>query len=343
MAQELTRGALEPVIAGVTWPGDAKRAADLAKELAASAGFASAECEEIALVTAELSTNLIRHASGGTIRIRPIESGGRAGIEIESEDSGPGIADVEKAMTDGYSTAGGLGTGLGTINRLMDDVEFYARAEEGSRIVCQRWMRPKQALPFSTGLVFGAATRPYRGFSENGDAFVIRQWESHALAGVIDGLGHGQFAQKASHTARQYIDTHFDQPLESLFRGVGRACRATRGVVMALARFDLAQRKLTVASVGNIEVRLLGGEGKFNLVVRRGIIGLNAPNPVLGESPWTPANLLILHSDGLRTHWQWDEFRDVAGEKPGVIAQRLLQRLGKAEDDSTVLVVRSAQ
>jgi hypothetical protein len=175
---------------------------------------------------------------------------------------------------------------------------------------------------------------------ENGDAFVIVQWERYALAGVIDGLGHGPFAQRAAQTARQYIEQHFDQPLDSLFRGVQRACRATRGVVMALARVDLARGKLTVGSVGNIEVRLFGSAEHFSLIVRRGVIGLNAPSPALLEHPWTPQCILVMHSDGLRTHWHWSEFPGLAESSPDVIAQRLLNTLGKTEDDSTVVVAK---
>jgi hypothetical protein len=294
------------------------------------------------LVAAELASNVVQHASGGTVTLSRIEGSGHVGIQIESEDSGPGISDLEQAVTDGYSTRGGLGIGLGTVNRLADAVEAYARPEGGVRIVCQRWRRPKTSGISVRELSFGVATRSYRRLSENGDAFVIKQWGRNAIAGVIDGLGHGPFAQRASQTARQYVEQHFDQPLESLFRGVGRACRATRGVVMALARFDLDRQKVTIASVGNVEVRLIGSLERFNLVVRRGIIGLNAPSPVPAEHPWTSASLLVMHSDGLRPHWAWDEFSGVARAAPDMIARRLLHGLGKMDDDATVMVARNS-
>src|SRR5262249_6990908 len=121
-------------------------------------------------------------------------------------------------------------------------------------------------------------------------------------------------AQHASHTARHYVEEHFDQSLEHLFRGAGRACRATRGVVMALAQFDLAQRTFTVGSVGNVEVRVVGSPEKLNLTVRRGIVGLNAPNPVPAVHPWTAQTSLIIHSDGLRPHWSWNDFRQLEKE-----------------------------
>lgn len=343
MAQELKGMTLvQPVTIRVAQSVEVAPAGEAARGFARVLGFGSTECEEIALAVTELAANLVRHASGGTIVLSQVEDATRRGMQIESEDHGPGIPDVEQAVTDGYSTSGGLGIGLGTINRLMDDLEFYSRPQTGLRIVCQRWLRPRTSALSARGLAFGVATRAYRLLPENGDAFVIRQWEGQALVGVIDGLGHGQFAQRAAQTARQYIEHHFDQPLDGIFRGVGRACRATRGVVMALTRFDLARKTLTAASIGNVEMRLIGSPDRFNLIVRRGVLGLNAPNPVCIEHPWTPTSLLIIHSDGLRTHWNWDDFRTLAQEPPAVIAQHLLRALGKIEDDATIVVVKDA-
>jgi anti-sigma regulatory factor (Ser/Thr protein kinase)/serine/threonine protein phosphatase PrpC len=333
---------MEPVLLGVYKPADVLRAADSTSRFADSLGFSPAECEELALVITELATNVLKHATRGSLRLSRIEAPGRVGIQIESDDTGPGIPDLEQAITDGYSTVGSLGTGLGTVNRFVDELAACSRREPGLRLVCQRWIRPKTSGLHMVELVCGIATRSYRLLPENGDAFIIKQWERQALVGVIDGLGHGQFAQRAALTARQYIEHHYDQPLVSLFRGVGRACRTTRGVVMALARFDLDRQKLTLASIGDIEVRLIGNSERFNFVVKRGIVGLNAPNPVPSEHSWTSNSLLIMHSDGLRTKWAWDEFSDVARAAPPVIARRLLEGLGKLDDDATVVVVRNA-
>lgn len=191
-------------------------------------------------------------------------------------------------------------------------------------------------------MTFGVATRACRFGPENGDAFILKQWEGQALAGVIDGLGHGAFAQRASQAARRYVEQHFDQPLESLFRGVERACKATRGVVMALARFDLPNQKLVVANVGNIEVRLVGSREKFGPVVRRGVIGMNAPRPVCSEHRWTSSDLLIMHSDGLQAHWNWADFSELHHLEPAIIASRLLAAVGKIEDDATIIFARCA-
>lgn len=221
---------------------------------------------------------------------------------------------------------------------------LYQNARAGLRVICQRCVRPKPPAIFATPLAFGVATRARRPYEENGDTFIIKQWEGNALAGVIDGLGHGPLAMRAALGARRYIDRHFDQPLPSLFRGADRACRATRGVVMALAHFDFNSRTLTVAGIGNIEMRLIGGDEPFRPIVRRCIVGLRSPAPVPTAHPWSSNGcILAMHSDGLQAHWDWRDFSQLAGDAPGAIAQGLLRRLGKNDDDATVLAVRSAR
>jgi anti-sigma regulatory factor (Ser/Thr protein kinase)/serine/threonine protein phosphatase PrpC len=342
MAQELEGQHLEkPILIEVTWQGDVREACDSARQLALTIGFPTAHGDEIELAVKELATNLLKHASRGSIKLLSVAGEGRSGIQIEAEDRGLGIADIDRAITDGYSTAGGLGLGLGTVNRLMDEFEIHSQPGAGTHIVCQRWLRPERSNQLAGELEFGAASRPRRGEPENGDAFLFRQWEGFALTGVIDGLGHGVFAQRAAQTGRQYIENHFDQPLDSLFRGVGRACRSTRGVVMALARFDCGKQKLTLASIGNVEMRLFGSEQKFSPVVRRGILGLNAPNPFCFDHPWKGDCVLVLHSDGLSTHWTLNDFPEILSESPAKAAYRLLAALGKPDDDATVVVVRS--
>jgi serine/threonine protein phosphatase PrpC len=222
----------------------------------------------------------------------------------------------------------------------MDELEIHSAPGEGVHVLSRRWLRTAHS---AERLDFGVATRSCREMTENGDAFVFKRWNQFALMGVIDGLGHGPLAQHASHTARQYVEEHCDQPLRNLFRDAGRACHGTRGVVMALARLDFSRRLLTVASVGNIETRLVGGSKKLDLMVRRGIVGLNAPEAVPAELPWSLESTLIMHSDGLSDRWSWNEYQRLADAAPEVLAHRMLEDLGKIDDDATVIVVRSAR
>ena len=333
---------LPPVLIAVVHGSDVNEARQRAQAMALAIGFDETASAEVALAVSELGANLLRHTKGGTLTLTPLVDGRRVGMQVISQDRGPGIADVEQALTDGFSTAGGLGYGLGAVNRLMDELDIAAEpgTSEGTRITCKRWLRVDVRRTMPGPLTFGAASRPHPRMTENGDAFVIKCWGEGALVAVIDGLGHGPFAQHAAQTARQYVESHVDQPLDLILRGVGRACRATRGVVMALARFDRDGTQLTFASIGNIEARVFGSVEPMNFAVRRGIVGVNAPNPAVTQHRWQPNYLLVLHSDGLTTRWRWEDFPGLGRTSASVIARRLLQALAKDDDDATVLVVK---
>jgi anti-sigma regulatory factor (Ser/Thr protein kinase) len=295
--------------------GDLGAARLAARSMSTAIGFDERAVEEIALVVSELATNLVKHAKDGILRLQRIEEDGRTGNQTDSEDQGPGIVNVEQAIGDDYSTSGSLGCGLGAVNRLMDEFDVTSRPGAGTSIVCKRWLRVDVPPALACPLVFGVATRPCPLMSVNGDTFVIHEWGESALVGVIDGLGHGQFAYRAAQAARQYVERHYDQPLAEIFRGVARTCQATRGVVMGLARFDWGRATLTFASVGNVEARVFGSPEPMNFVFPRGILGLNARRPVVTQQPWALSNVMVLYSDGLIAHWRWSDFPHFAAAR----------------------------
>jgi anti-sigma regulatory factor (Ser/Thr protein kinase)/serine/threonine protein phosphatase PrpC len=341
---------VEKEVIVVSYTSDNLPAQQMVRKIASQVGFDATSIEELAVVISELVTNLVKHAGGGKITITSLDANGRVGIQIESDDDGAGIANFEQAMTDGFSTAGSLGYGLGTVNRLMDRMDIATSPEKGFHLICQRWLRTTAFNQSQIPLDIGVATRPKLGFEDNGDSFVIKHWGQSVLTGVIDGLGHGNLAHYAAETARNYVETHYDQPMARIFSGVAHDCRATRGVVMALARFDFLQPTtpeegppfhLTYANIGNVECRVLNSPQPVNLILRRGVLGGVAPNPVINESPWHNGNIMVLHSDGLTTRWRWEDFPDLGEQSAAITSQKLIQALAKEEDDATVLVVKT--
>ena len=124
---------------------DADQARREARRLATSAGFPPADAESVALAASELAMNLHRYAVGGELVLRAVDDGVRRGVEIESQDTGPGIADPDLALQDGYTTGGGLGSGLPSARRLMD--EFALTTEKsGTRIVARKWLTTRSPL-----------------------------------------------------------------------------------------------------------------------------------------------------------------------------------------------------
>jgi len=111
------------------------------RDLAAQLGFSNVYLTMIATAVSELARNILQYARTGEIRARVVQNCSVPGIEIVASDSGPGIADVEKALQDGYSTSGGLGIGLPGVRRLMD--EFEISAASGTTVTARLWQRKR--------------------------------------------------------------------------------------------------------------------------------------------------------------------------------------------------------
>jgi len=99
--------------------------------------------DQTKLVTAasELTRNTLQYGGGGSMRLEVLQDGGRKGIRLTFEDHGPGIADIELAMRDGYTSGGGLGLGLGGAKRLSNEFKIDSRVGEGTRVCIVRWSR----------------------------------------------------------------------------------------------------------------------------------------------------------------------------------------------------------
>ncbi len=94
---------------------------------------------KIVTAASELARNALIHGGGGSVCIETCLRGGRWGLRLTFEDKGPGIPDLELAMTDGFTTAHGLGLGLGGSRRLVDDFEIDTHVNEGTRVTVTQW------------------------------------------------------------------------------------------------------------------------------------------------------------------------------------------------------------
>jgi serine/threonine-protein kinase RsbT len=109
------------------------------RELAGHAGFTLTDLAIIATAISELARNVLSYAGRGQIAVRLLEDGTRRGIAIEATDDGPGIANLQLAMQDGYSTSGSLGLGLPGVRRLMDEFEIKSEVGQGTRVTAKKW------------------------------------------------------------------------------------------------------------------------------------------------------------------------------------------------------------
>jgi len=131
---------IKPVIIHVTEEYHIARARQMAVALAAEIGLRQVAVYYVATSVSELANNLFFHATrGGTITLVPLRQNGEIGLEVVAEDDGPGIPDVGLAMQDGFSTGGGLGSGLPGVERLMDEFEIRSTVGVGTHVVARKW------------------------------------------------------------------------------------------------------------------------------------------------------------------------------------------------------------
>jgi serine/threonine-protein kinase RsbT len=109
------------------------------RQFAAPLGFTSSDLTVIATAVSEAARNIVSYASRGEILVSATGQGRRRGIAIVARDEGPGIADVQSALLDGYSTGGGLGLGMPGMRRLMDEFEVASELGKGTTVTMRKW------------------------------------------------------------------------------------------------------------------------------------------------------------------------------------------------------------
>ena len=109
------------------------------RQLAESLGFSSSEATLVATAISELARNIVAYAARGEIVLKGSDDGVRRGITVIACDEGPGIADVDLALREGYSTSGGLGIGLPGVRRIMDEFRIESTPGRGTTVTATKW------------------------------------------------------------------------------------------------------------------------------------------------------------------------------------------------------------
>lgn len=109
------------------------------RKWAAGLTFSLVDQTKIVTAASELARNVLVHGGGGTVLLESLSEGTRRGLRLVFEDQGPGIANIELALRDGYTTGGGLGLGLGGSKRLVNEFDIVSRVGEGTRVSVTKW------------------------------------------------------------------------------------------------------------------------------------------------------------------------------------------------------------
>ena len=109
------------------------------RQFAIEIGFGLVDQTKIVTAASELARNTLDYGGGGTVRLEALQEDGRRGLRLTFADQGPGIADIDMALRDGFTTGGGLGMGLGGAKRLANEFEIKSVVGEGTRVSIVRW------------------------------------------------------------------------------------------------------------------------------------------------------------------------------------------------------------
>ena len=125
---------------GIQSDADVVRVRQVTREFAVALGFRLVDQTKIVTAASELARNTFVHGGGGAVLLEALEDGARSGLRLTFTDKGPGIADVARALADGYTTGSGLGLGLGGAKRLSNEFEISSAPGQGTRVLIARWL-----------------------------------------------------------------------------------------------------------------------------------------------------------------------------------------------------------
>jgi anti-sigma regulatory factor (Ser/Thr protein kinase) len=304
--------------------------------LAARLGLTQTRAGEIAIAVTEAATNLEKHAKGGEILLSTHVGDHSRRLELLAIDRGPGM-DVDKCLQDGYSSTASAGTGLGAIRRFASEFDAYS-TEQGTVIFAafDDTSSPKPARP---PFVVGSARASKPGETACGDDWSA-VFASSVQILVVDGLGHGPLAADAALEAVQAFEAgKLDSAAEAI-EVIHLALRGTRGAAVAVADIDAGAGRVSYCGLGNIVGAILGGDSIHHMVSMNGTAGHDAPRINSFQYAWKTGATLVMHSDGLSTHWSLAHYRGLLNRHPGVIAGVLYRDFNRGRDDVIIVVAR---
>lgn len=331
----------------VTEASQAAEARRCAVAMAQDLEMGENRCGAVAVAATEMATNLIKHAGRGHILVQRLDRSERPGLRMIAVDKGPGVADVSRALADGYSTAGSMGSGLGAIRRLSDSFDLYSVPGSGTVVVADFWHQdqktrnelvPVSQFPLQVGIV----SEPIGGEDVCGDGWALRLSSKHTIFMVVDGLGHGVFAAEAAREAERVLASAKSDSLTDIITDSHAALRKTRGAALALAMIEPERGLLSFCGVGNISASIVSAGSSRSMASHNGIVGQNMERLQEFTSPWNSDSILVMHSDGLMSRWDLEGYPGIWNRHPSLIAAILHRDFSRGRDDVTVLVAKIA-
>lgn len=328
------------VVLSISESSQAGEARRIALALASRLSFNETDRGKVGIVVTEVANNLVQHARNGVLLLQEIAQNNQVGIEIISLDQGPGITNISDCLRDGFSTKKTPGNGLGAIRRLSARFEIHSTPEQGTAVLAQLWANSLSPSPSKDKLELSAICVPIKGESVSGDTWASANIGDRNLILVVDGLGHGPMAAEAASVAVRVFRDEVDHSPKAIVEAMHGAMGRTRGAALAIAQINLEQQTVCFVGVGNIAATIHSSAGNSRMISHNGTVGHEVRKIQEFTYPWHREGILIMHSDGLGTHWTVERYAGLAAKHPSLIAGILYRDFNRGRDDVTVLVAR---
>lgn len=175
--------------------------------------------------------------------------------------------------------------------------------------------------------------------SECGDIGVIQEYDNQCFIALVDVLGHGIEARKIALLAKRYLESNYQKELLEIMNGLHKYLKGTRGAVVAMCHLDILTGELIYVGIGNITVRILGTK-PIRLTPKDGVVGYRMTRPQKHSIKIYPGDIILMHSDGIKEHFEVFECGGLLKENAENIAMGILKQFENRNDDASCIVLK---
>lgn len=314
--------------------GEARR---FAQSLCGQLDYDEIQEGRLNIIINELGSNLVKYAKDGKLILRSERKAVGTLIEVIAVDSGPGFPDAEAVMKDGFTTGSTPGTGLGAAKRQADEFEIYSVHGKGTIIVAV--VKDGIAKHSRPAFSFSAVSEAYPGEHLCGDGWCVSESTDSLAVIMVDGLGHGPQAHKASVEAVAAFAASNTLAIDQSLVAIHNRLKSTRGAAVFLLNVH-SDLQLQFSGLGNIRSLIQEFGQSRTLISQNGTAGLQMRTFKTLSQAWSGMGVLILHSDGIKSQWDLSTDVELLQQHPAIIAASIHRDYNRHSDDSSVLVIR---
>jgi serine/threonine protein phosphatase PrpC len=173
----------------------------------------------------------------------------------------------------------------------------------------------------------------------NGDVGFISADEKQLFVGIVDGAGHGPEAHTIAQASHDFLEKNKDMELPDLMNELHKNLRGTRGGVAIIGKLDYETSQFYYVGIGNIVLRKFGNSSE-RAVTQDGVIGYQIRTPKEKFMQIVGGDILVMHTDGISSYFDEDDYPEILNDAAKTIANNLIKKFGKNDDDATCVVIR---